>query len=115
MSKYPKNIFPAIGLNFEFASDATWGKGSKMKNGYVEMNVETWLMKPSIETLTRIKNSLFRTLRPIYKDSIVIIELPSVKTQGKFSFIRLKICSNEQCAVKSQILQKFEEIVSAEI
>ena len=115
MPKHPKHIFPEIGLNFEFASDATWGEGSKMKNGYVEMNTETWLIKPSVEALTKIKNSLFRTLRPIYKDSIVIVEVPSVKTQGKFSFIRLKVCSNGQCPVKSQILQKFHEIVSTEI
>ena len=115
MPKYPKFIFPSIGLNFEFASDATWGKGSKAKNNYNELNVETWLMKPSIETLTKIKNDLYRTLRPIYRDEIVIVEVPSVKTQGKFSFIRLKICSNERCPVKSQILQKFHEIVSTEI
>ena len=115
MPKHAKHIFPSVGFNFEFASDATWGKGSKMKNGYVELNVETWLMKPSVETLQRIKNDLYRTLRPIYKDSIVIIEVPSVKTQGRFSFIRLKVCLNEKCPVKSQILQKFEEIISAEI
>lgn len=116
MPKHPKHIFPSIGLNLEFASSATWDRGaSKAKNGYVEMNIETWLMKPSVETLQKIKNDLYRTLRPIYRDEIIIVEVPSVKTQGKFSFIRLKICSNEQCAVKSQILQKFEEIVSAEI
>lgn len=113
--KTPKNIFPSIGFNFEFASDATWGKGSKAKNNYVELNISTWLSSPSVETLTKIKNSLFRTLRPIYKDSIVIVEVPSVKTQGKFSFIRLKVCMNEKCPIKNQILQKFHEIVSAEI
>lgn len=116
MPKYPKNIFPSIGLNFEFASDATWDSGaSKMKNNYNELNVETWLIKPSVETLTKIKNSLFRTLRPIYKDSIVIVEVPSVKTQGKFSFIRLKVCSNGQCPVKNQILKNFKEIIFREI
>lgn len=116
MPKHAKFIFPAIGCNFEFASDATWDScASKMKNNYVELNVETWLMKPSIEALQKIKNGLYRTLRPLYKDSIVIVEVPSVKTQGKFSFIRLKICSNGQCILKSRILQKFHEIVSAEI
>lgn len=115
MPKHAKNIFPSIGCNHEFASDATWGKGSKMKNGYVELNVETWLSSPSVETLQKIKNDLYRTLRPLYKDSIVIIEVPSVKTYGRFSFIRLKICSNEKCPIKSLILQKFEEIISAEI
>lgn len=114
--KKPKNIFPSIGLHFEFASDATWDRGaSKAKNNYVELNIDTWLMKPSVETLQRIKNGLFRTLRPIYRDEIIIVEVPSVKTQGKFSFIRLKICSNEKCPVKSLILQKFKEIVSAGI
>lgn len=116
MPKHPKFIFPAISVSFEFASDATWDSGaSKAKNNYTELNVETWLSSPSVETLTKIKNSLFRTLRPIYKDSIVIVEVPSVKTYGRFSFIRLKICSNEKCAIKSLILQKFEEIISAEI
>ena len=113
--KHPKNIFPSIGCNYEFASNATWGKGSKMKNGYNELNVETWLMKPNIEILTRIKNDLYRTLRPLYKDSIVIIEVPSVKTQGKFSFIRLKICSNGQCPIKGQILENFNKIILTEI
>ena len=115
MPKRAKNIFPSIGLNLEFASDATWGKGSKMKNGYNELNVETWLIKPSVEMLQSIKNGLYRTLRPIYKDSIVIIEVPSVKTQGKFSFIRLKVCSNGQCPIKSRILENFNKIVSTEI
>ena len=116
MPKHPKNIFPSCRANFVFTSDATWDKGaSKVKNNYVEFNVETWLMKPSIETLTKIKNTLYRTLRPIYRDEIVIVEVPSVKTYGRFSFIRLKICSNEKCVVKSQILQKFKEIISAEI
>lgn len=114
--KKPKNIFPSIGLHFEFASDATWDRGaSKAKNNYVELNIETWLMKPSVETLQRIKNDLFRTLRPIYKDSIVIVEVPSVKTQGNFSFIRLKVCSNGQCPLKSRILEKFKEIIFREI
>ena len=114
--KKPKNIFPSIGLNLEFASSATWDRGaSKVKNGYVEMNIETWLMKPSVEIVQRIKNGLYRTLRPIYQDSIVIVEVPSVKTQGRFSFIRLKICSNEQCPLKFVVLENFNKIVSAEI
>lgn len=114
--KIPKHIFPSIGLNLEFASSATWDRGaSKAKNGYTEMNVETWLSSPSVETLQKIKNDLYRTLRPLYKDSIVIVEVPSVKTYGRFSFIRLKVCSNEKCPIKGQILQKFDEIVSAEI
>lgn len=114
--KYPKNIFPSIGYNYEFASNATWDKGaSKMKNNYNELNVETWLSSPSVETLQKIKNVLYRTLRPLYKDSIVIIEVPSVKTYGRFSFIRLKICSNGQCPVKNQILKNFKEIIFREI
>ena len=116
MPKHAKHIFPSIGLNYEFASNATWNSGaSKVKNGYNELNVETWLIKPSIETLTKIKNDLYRTLRPLYKDSIVIVDVPSIKTQGRFSFIRLKICTNQKCHLKNQILQKFHEIVSAEI
>lgn len=113
--KTPKNIFPSIGLHFVFTSDATFSKGSKMKNGYNELNVETWLMKPSIETLQKIKNGLYRTLRPLYKDSIVIVEVPSVKTYGRFSFIRLKICSNERCPIKNKILKNFKEIIIREI
>lgn len=114
--KTPKNIFPSIGLHFEFASNATWDSGaSKAKNGYTELNVETWLSSPSVETLQKIKNGLYRTLRPLYKDSIVIIEVPSVKTQGKFSFIRLKVCSNEQCPIKGQILENFNKIILTEI
>lgn len=114
--KKPKNIFPSIGLNLEFASSATWDRGaSKVKNGYVEMNIETWLMKPSVETLQKIKNDLYRTLRPIYRDEIIIVEVPSVKTQGNFSFIRLKVCSNEKCPIKFVVLENFNKIVSAEI
>lgn len=116
MPKHAKFIFPSCGVSFEFASDATWDSGaSKMKNGYVELNIETWLMKPSVEMLQKIKNSLFRTLRPLYRDEIVIVEVPSVKTQGRFSFIRLKICSNEKCPVKNQILKNFKEIIFREI
>lgn len=116
MPKHPKHIFPSCGVSLMFASDATWNIGaSKAKNNYVELNVETWLSSPSVETLQKIKNDLYRTLRPLYKDSIVIVDVPSVKTQGRFSFIRLKICSNGQCPVKSRILQKFEEIISAEV
>ena len=115
MPKHPKNIFPLCRANFVFTSDATWGKGSKAKNNYNELNIETWLMKPSVETLQKIKNDLYRTLRPIYQDSIVIVEVPSVKTYGRFSFIRLKICSNGQCPVKSQILENFNKIISTEI
>lgn len=110
--KIPKHIFPSVGFNFEFASDATWDSGaSKAKNNYVELNVETWLMKPSVEMLKKIKNNLYRTLRPLYKDSIVIVDVPSVKTQGNFSFIRLKICSNGQCILKSRVLEIFKEII----
>ena len=115
MPKRAKNIFPSIGCNYEFASDATWGKGSKAKNNYNELNVETWLMKPSVEMLKKIKNNLYRTLRPLYKDSIVIVDVPSVKTQGNFSFIRLKICSNERCPLKSRILENFNKIISSEV
>ena len=114
--KIPKHIFPSVGFNFEFASDATWDSGaSKAKNNYVELNVETWLMKPSVEMLKKIKNNLYRTLRPLYKDSIVIVDVPSVKTQGNFSFIRLKICSNERCPLKSRILENFNKIISSEV
>ena len=116
MPKHAKFIFPSCGVSLMFASNATWDSGaSKMKNGYVELNIETWLMKPSVEMLQKIKNSLFRTLRPLYKDSIVIVEVPSVKTYGRFSFIRLKVCSNEKCPVKNKILKIFKEIVSAEL
>lgn len=115
MPKHAKNIFPSCRANFVFTSDATFSKGSKMKNGYNELNVETWLMKPSVETLTKIKNDLYRTLRPLYKDSIVIVDVPSVKTQGRFSFIRLKICTNQKCHLKNQILEKFKEIIFREI
>lgn len=115
MSKHPKNIFPSCRANFVFTSDATFGKGSKAKNNYNELNVETWLSSPSVETLQKIKNGLYRTLRPLYRNEIVIVEVPSVKTYGRFSFIRLKVCSNEKCPVKNKILKIFKEIVSAEL